>query len=846
MHGKVSANQIDTTNQKQTDAQTTATMNNSTNGTSNDNNNTAVLTGNDDTTVNTTVADTQDNSGALASAAVTSSTTDDANAATATTSTVNAAATANQQTNYNQNDNGNYAALDSVKLKDNGQLQVSGWNATNASEGRPYHYIIAYDNTTKSAITRTAVTNPVARPDVQKAHNVYGANQSGFNVSLNLPASTLANADSISIISRYSASASGNSNYKDFWFAPITFDKENHGYLDSVTVNNNQLQVSGWNATNQAANKPVHTVEVYDRTAKKVVASQTVTAVSRPDVAKAYPEIDNADKSGFRVNFDLSNINLSHQLQIISRYSTTAGVRNQNSVDYYFTPITNGNYTNQGHLDVVNASDGQHLTVSGWHADDISKLESHHFLILFDNTTNKQVASMKAPETNRPDVAKAYRSISTAKKSGFAGTFNLANLTPGHSYSVVSRYSTSSQSNGGNGQYTDKWFSLSTMNKRANSIDKISMTSNGLHLSGWMASDYAKGRSNAYIIVLANGKEVARQKVNLTKRVDVANAKSAIFNSKNSGFNTTIKLNPAKLTGNLQVLMRFSGSEDGNSNYDDQYSKSYATNAGAFDQINVSDTGIYVSGWHASDQSANKPYQYLIFVDQETGKELYRQRVLDVNRTRVDVANANPATLNAGKSGYQLGFNIPTSLDHHTVRIIHRITNDINGNGDGVDVESQPVAIHADKWAWPFPAVGEGHFMGAQLFGVNPGGQFRQNGFHDGLDFGSYDHPGAHVQAIHSGKIVGVGYTAGLDWYVLQDTGEYLIVYQEAFANRGDIHVTPGQQVNVGDVIGTRDTSHVHIGITKQHNFNIALANSFNNNGTWLNPLEIIRNGLNG
>jgi bifunctional autolysin len=292
--------------------------------------------------------------------------------------------------------------------------------------------------------------------------------------------------------------------------------------------------------------------------------------------------------------------------------------------------------------------------------------------------------------------------------------------------------------------------------------------------------------------------------------------------------------------------MRFSGAEDGNSDYDDQYSTTYATNAGSFDQINVSDNGIYVSGWHASNQSANKPYQYLIFVDAESGKELYRQRVLDINRSRPDVASAEPAITNSGKSGYQLGFNIPTSLDHHTVRVIHRITNDVNGNGDYVDVESQPVSIHADKWAWPFPAVGEGYFAGAQLFGVNPGGEFRLNGFHDGLDFGSYDHPGAHVQAIHSGKIVSVGYTAGLDWYVLEDTGDYLIVYQEAFASRGDIHVTPGQQINVGDVIGTRDTSHVHIGITKNHNFNYDLANSFNNNGTWLNPLEIIRNGLNG
>lgn len=150
---------------------------------------------------------------------------------------------------------------------------------------------------------------------------------------------------------------------------------------------------------------------------------------------------------------------------------------------------------------------------------------------------------------------------------------------------------------------------------------------------------------------------------------------------------------------------------------------------------------------------------------------------------------------------------------------------------------------HLDEWGWPFPNVGEGHFMGSQLFGVNPGGEFRMNGFHDGLDFGSADHPGSEVHAIHSGKVTQIGYAGGLDNYVLVDTGEYLIVYQEAFASRSDIYVHVGQEISTGDVIGQRDTSHVHIGVTRQHNFNIALANSFNNNGTWLNPLDLIRNG---
>ncbi|MGC3164676.1 peptidase M23, partial [Enterococcus faecium] len=39
----------------------------------------------------------------------------------------------------------------------------------------------------------------------------------------------------------------------------------------------------------------------------------------------------------------------------------------------------------------------------------------------------------------------------------------------------------------------------------------------------------------------------------------------------------------------------------------------------------------------------------------------------------------------------------------------------------------------------PFPgsSLDKSSFSGGQLFATNPGGEFRPNGFHDGLDFGS-------------------------------------------------------------------------------------------------------------
>lgn len=152
---------------------------------------------------------------------------------------------------------------------------------------------------------------------------------------------------------------------------------------------------------------------------------------------------------------------------------------------------------------------------------------------------------------------------------------------------------------------------------------------------------------------------------------------------------------------------------------------------------------------------------------------------------------------------------------------------------------------NGDSWGWPFPDVGEGNFMGGQLFGVNAGGGFRPNGFHDGLDFGSVDHPGSAVHAIHSGKVTIKSYMGGLGNYVVISGGGYNVVYQEAFSSAGKITVNVGDTVKTGDVIGYRDTDHLHVGVTRQ-DFNVAVGKSFTNDGTWLNPLDLIKSGGTG
>lgn len=146
-------------------------------------------------------------------------------------------------------------------------------------------------------------------------------------------------------------------------------------------------------------------------------------------------------------------------------------------------------------------------------------------------------------------------------------------------------------------------------------------------------------------------------------------------------------------------------------------------------------------------------------------------------------------------------------------------------------------------WGWPFPSVGEGTFMQSQKFGYDGG--YRQNSFHDGLDFGSIDHPGSEVHAVHGGKVTAKAWgSGGINWYVvITDDGGLNVEYQEAFGSESNITVNVGDTVKTGQVIGHRTTDHLHIGITKM-SVPAAFSHAFSNDGTWLDPQEIIKNGI--
>lgn len=151
-------------------------------------------------------------------------------------------------------DNDNYGWLDSAKVNQN-DLRVQGWQATNQATDKPYRYVIAVDQTNGQELGRIKVTQNQGRPDIGRVYpRVTNAAESGYQATMtNLHWDKVGDVnDQIKIVSRYTNdSQNGEGQHVDYWSAqPVQLDKNNYGYLDKFTINNNRINVAGWNATN--------------------------------------------------------------------------------------------------------------------------------------------------------------------------------------------------------------------------------------------------------------------------------------------------------------------------------------------------------------------------------------------------------------------------------------------------------------------------------------------------------------------------------------------------------------------------------------------------------------------
>ena len=227
------------------------------------------------------------------------------------------------------------------------------------------------------------------------------------------------------------------------------------------------------------------------------------------------------------------------------------------------TQVTSG-----GSLDGISFN-GNKLTITGWSASDKATGKAYRYIIL-TTKDGKEIARTKADVVTRPDVQKAFPNIAGANQSGFTGTFDYTTAMAGQKLNAIFRYT---DDPAGNGNATD-YVSLADLSKSAAYLDSMSVSfGKQLHVAGWFASDLSIGKPYRFIILFdsASNRELQRVKVDPAARPDVAKAQPEIYGSGQSGFNVAFDYDASLVGHKLQIIARYSGSKDGNSDYVDYW-----------------------------------------------------------------------------------------------------------------------------------------------------------------------------------------------------------------------------------------------------------------------------------
>lgn len=131
-------------------------------------------------------------------------------------------------------------------------------------------------------------------------------------------------------------------------------------------------------------------------------------------------------------------------------------------------------------------------------------------------------------------------------------------------------------------------------------------------------------------------------------------------------------------------------------------------------------------------------------------------------------------------------------------------------------------------------------FMTEQLFGYSSS---RPNNFHNGLDFGSIDHPGTNMIAVCDGMIKHIydGTSNGLGYWYLLNNNYYNFLYWESTNSRSDIIVNEGDIVAKGQTLSYRTTDHLHLSVTKSIDYPLEkYLSDVYVEGIWINPLDVL------
>ena len=460
----------------------------------------------------------------------------------------------------------------------------------------------------------------------------------------------------------------------------------NYGNLDGYRLTENgqgqaQLIASGWHATGASNSDCYRYMIVFDNTLGREIARQKLVPQVRSDVQRAYPNVDDSLYSGFNITIDIPNSSINHSLSLISRYSSDPNNGEGARVDHWFNSLA-FNEGNQANLDGM-SSNGNTLTVNGWHATNQAAGRPYHYIIAWDRSLGHEIARREVTAVSRPDVANVYSTVANAVNSGFSVSFNLTPQFFNDNIQFISRWTDDAA---GNGNAVDYWFKPMNRTNRAN-LDSVALSNGQLQVAGWHATDLSQLEPNHYLIVFDNttGQQVASEKVDLHSSQDVKNVFGDIQTADHSRFNYTFSSLHLIPGHNYSLVSRYSADATGNGN-NGAHTDSWL-NMGAFqqsaysiDNVALNQRHMTVQGWLANDNAMTKPYAYAILI--QNGREIGRQRLTLSERD--DVAKVYPQIYRSQYSGFNANFDLPT-FSTRGLQLVLRFTDDPAGNGNSSD-----------------------------------------------------------------------------------------------------------------------------------------------------------------
>lgn len=435
-------------------------------------------------------------------------------------------------------------------------IVLRGWHVATDSKGKNNNFIIILDASNNHELARYQISS-VARQDVYNVYSkVNNALNSGFE--LTIPYTSTFAGKTLTVISRYTSSSDGNSDYVDYSYN-VNLNR-NDANLENFSVDaNGNLNVKGWHVADDSLGKEYHYLILLNSNTNREIARIKVDDENRNDVGAQYSDVYDSSYSGFSVTLDFTAAMANVPLTLISRYSDNASGEGD-YVDYWFNSVTFNR--NDANLEEFSVDADGNLNVKGWHAADASAGKQYHYVIIFDATKQREIARYLVPSEVRTDVGKVYGDVYNSSKSGFKLSTKLLSSMVGDNIQIISRYSDSAD---GEGNRVDYWFAPQTFTRNDANLETVSYKSNHLTVTGWHATDYATDKKYRFIIVFdkTQNKEITREAVDSIERTDVGKVYGDVYNSNQSGFGASIDLSNIVKGDEIQIISRYSNQANG-------------------------------------------------------------------------------------------------------------------------------------------------------------------------------------------------------------------------------------------------------------------------------------------